>query len=305
MSTILFSKTFIDKINTIIRRFWWAGVQEEHQTNPIAFHSWDDICKPPEQGGLGIRDMELINKSLLIHSAWNVAINKNPLLSTTLKAKYYPHTTFWTAPTPASRSTYRSSILQVKQHLHSNVTLQIHDGSSSIWSSPWTHIWENIHVHLLLPVTNTPLPAIISDLWMQGTQQWNHHLLSTTFSPHIVQEIQAISVLQSNHQDILRWTPSTKGQCTTKAAYTHLASLSPHQLPSQGSRSITQEANSILQKVWKVNQFPHFLKLLLGDLSDELLQQRKELVGFPLTLIIFALTVEPLTMMSIYFSFVT
>jgi hypothetical protein len=31
------------------------------------------------------------------------------------------------------------------------------------------------------------LPAIISDLWMQGTQQWNHHLLSTTFSPHIVQ----------------------------------------------------------------------------------------------------------------------
>jgi hypothetical protein len=44
---------------------------------------------------------------------------------------------------------------------------------------------------------------------------------------------------------------------------------------------------------------------LLGELSDELLQLRKELVGFPLTLIIFALTVEPLKMMSIYFSFVT
>jgi hypothetical protein len=123
-----------------------------------------------------------------------------------------------------------------------------------------THIWENIHDHLLLPVTNTPLPAIISDLWMQGTQQWNHHLLSTTFSPHIVQEIEAIFVLQSNHQDILRWAPSTKGQCTTKAAYTYLASLSPHQLPSQGSRSITQEANSILQKVWKGKSIPPFLK---------------------------------------------
>jgi hypothetical protein len=29
MSTVLFSKTFIKKINTIIKRFWWIGVQEE------------------------------------------------------------------------------------------------------------------------------------------------------------------------------------------------------------------------------------------------------------------------------------
>jgi hypothetical protein len=87
MSTVLFSKTFIEKINTIIRRFWWTGVQEDQQTSPIAYRSWNDICKPREQGGLGIRDMELINTSLLIHSAWNVATNKNPLLTATLKAK--------------------------------------------------------------------------------------------------------------------------------------------------------------------------------------------------------------------------
>jgi len=29
MSTILFSKTFISKITTIICNFWWAGVQED------------------------------------------------------------------------------------------------------------------------------------------------------------------------------------------------------------------------------------------------------------------------------------
>jgi hypothetical protein len=61
-----FPKKFIDKINSIIRRFWWAGIQEENNTNPIAFRSWDDIRKPPDQGGLGIRDKEIINKSLII-----------------------------------------------------------------------------------------------------------------------------------------------------------------------------------------------------------------------------------------------
>lgn len=106
MSTILFSKTFIEQINTIVRRFWWIGVQEEHQTNLIAFRSWDDICKPLDQGGLGIRDMELINKSLIIQSAWNVATNKNPLLTATLKAKYYLENTFWTAPTIGFRFVY-------------------------------------------------------------------------------------------------------------------------------------------------------------------------------------------------------
>jgi hypothetical protein len=181
MSTILFSKAFIEKITSTIRNFWWTRVQEDHHISPIAYRSWDDISKSTNQGALGIRDMELISKSLIIHSSWNVATNKNPLPTAILKAKYYPNNTFWTTPTFTSRSVYCSSILQVKHHLHSNVTLQIHDGSSSIWSSPWTHIWANIHDHLLLLVTNTPLPNNVSDLWMQGTTRWDHHLLSTTF----------------------------------------------------------------------------------------------------------------------------
>jgi hypothetical protein len=106
MSTVLFSKTFIQKINTVIKRFWWAGIQEEQPTTPIAYHSWDDICKTEEQGGLGIRDMELINKSLLIQSAWNVATNKNPFPSAIVKAKYYPNNTFWTSPTTGPCSVY-------------------------------------------------------------------------------------------------------------------------------------------------------------------------------------------------------
>jgi hypothetical protein len=44
MSTVLFSKVFVHKINTIIRRFWWTGVQDGNPTSPIAYRSWNDIC---------------------------------------------------------------------------------------------------------------------------------------------------------------------------------------------------------------------------------------------------------------------
>jgi hypothetical protein len=161
-----FSKTFIEKINTIIKRFWWIGVQEEQSTSPIAYRSWDDICKLKEEGGLGIRDMETINKSLIIHSAWNIANNKNIFLSDILKSKYSPNASFWNASDKGPRSVFWSSVMQVRHHIVANSTYQIHAGNSSIWSSPWTSIWNNIYEHLLMPMVNLPLPAKVSDLWV-------------------------------------------------------------------------------------------------------------------------------------------
>ena len=39
MPTMLFSKNFISKITSIIRKFWWAGVQEDNSTSPFNFCS--------------------------------------------------------------------------------------------------------------------------------------------------------------------------------------------------------------------------------------------------------------------------
>jgi hypothetical protein len=46
----------------------------------------------------------------------------------------------------------------------------------------------------------------------------------------------------------------------TKEAYAHLAGLFQHQLHSQGLRSITPQAHSILQKVYKGKTIHPFLK---------------------------------------------
>jgi hypothetical protein len=105
-------------------------VQAENLTNPLPFRSWDDISKPKAQGGLGITEMELINKSLLIHTAWNIVTDKNPFLSNSMKAKYYPNSSFWTSPTSGPKSVFWSSVLQIKHHLSEHSILQIHAGNS-------------------------------------------------------------------------------------------------------------------------------------------------------------------------------
>ena len=115
MSTVLFSKTFIAKITSIIRKFWWAGVQDENSTTSFHFRSWEDICQSKDNGGLGIRDLLAVNLSLILHAAWNIATDKDPFLTAILKSKYYPNTSFWLSSNSNTKSIFWGSILQMKQ----------------------------------------------------------------------------------------------------------------------------------------------------------------------------------------------
>lgn len=201
MSTVLFSKTFIAKITAIIRKFWWASVQEENETSPFHFRSWDDICKPKYNGGLGIRDIYRINQGLLINAVWNIATNKNPFLTSILKAKYYPNCSFWTASNNNCKSIFWSSIMQIKHFLHNNCVLQIHNGDSSIWSTPWCALWNSIHDHIKLPVTVQKLPHCISDLWVPHNHSWDIDLISQIFDDQGVNCIANTQIVPSNSPD--------------------------------------------------------------------------------------------------------
>ncbi|GJN40477.1 hypothetical protein PR202_gb29692 [Eleusine coracana subsp. coracana] len=72
MANILFSRKFLRKLNAIVCRFWWAGVQEDNTTTPFHFRAWEDTTQPKDKGGLGIRNLATINKSLLLNSAWRI-----------------------------------------------------------------------------------------------------------------------------------------------------------------------------------------------------------------------------------------
>jgi hypothetical protein len=244
MSTVFFSKTFISKITAIIQNFWWAGAQEDNAT------CWKDICRPKTEGGLGIRDLLMVNRSLILHAAWNVATGKNPFLSAILKAKYYPNASFWTANDNQAKSAFSSSILQVKNILIENCIVQIHKGDSSIWSTPWCSVWKEIHSHLNLPVTVPSLPQNICELWTDITKSWNSNLISQIFDNTAATEISKVVTVPSEEKDVLKWRAASKGNCTSKEAFKLLNSQMQVQLPTQGSRSVTAQSMDILRRVW-------------------------------------------------------
>ncbi|WVZ51996.1 hypothetical protein U9M48_003092, partial [Paspalum notatum var. saurae] len=128
MTNVLLPKDLLEKITAIIRNFWWKGPQVEGTTKSICFRAWEGICQPKQLGGLGIKNIATVNKSLVTHSAWLVAAQKDSFLFKVLKSKYHPHISFWNAPLTGSRSVFWFSVHIVKHYIQDNSFYQIHEG---------------------------------------------------------------------------------------------------------------------------------------------------------------------------------
>lgn len=134
MSNILFPQCFLQDLEAIIRRFWWAGTPEEHSGSALCYRSWEDVCQTKDRGGLGSRSLSMVNTSLVLHSAWMVLTAKDPFLTQVLKAKYFSSTSFWKAPANGARSVFWSSVQAVRPILSTNVQFQIGNGMVNIWT---------------------------------------------------------------------------------------------------------------------------------------------------------------------------
>lgn len=181
MANILFHKNFLAKITAVIRTFWWQGVQKDQQKKPIHYRSWDFICKPKKEGGLGIRNLELVNKGMLINTAWRFVNEPNTTTSKIIKAKYYPNSSFWNAKAHLPKSTFWSAILNIKKHLEKNVTIQIVDGNTCFWNQPWCPIWKELHDRLNLEQADFEIPNKVSDLWLPNSKQWDTRKVVSLF----------------------------------------------------------------------------------------------------------------------------
>ena len=75
----------VDKLVRIHRRFLWGGDQEQ---NKIAWVKWETVCLPKEDGGLGVKDINSFNLSLLGKWKWNLFHSQGELWARVLESKY-------------------------------------------------------------------------------------------------------------------------------------------------------------------------------------------------------------------------
>jgi hypothetical protein len=195
MANILFSKNFLAKLTAIIRTFWWQGVQKEQQRKPIHYRSRETIYKPKNEGGLGIRKLELVNKGMLINTVWRLVHDSNSNVAKIIKAKYFPYGSLWTAPSYYPKSTFWSSILSIRHHLEHNVTIQFVNGNTSIWSQLCCPIWKELNDRLNLAQSDYQIPEKVSNLWLPNCKKWDESKIIALFGQHTLQVILHIPIM--------------------------------------------------------------------------------------------------------------
>jgi hypothetical protein len=77
--------TVLKKIVRIQREFLWGGLRGGGK---VCWVSWKEVCKPRNQGGLGVRDVGKVNLSLLIKWRWRLIQKDNAFWKEFLCAKY-------------------------------------------------------------------------------------------------------------------------------------------------------------------------------------------------------------------------
>ena len=78
-------KKVVDKLVRLQRNFLWGG---GHDQNKIAWIKWESVCMRKEDGGLGVKDINSFNLSLLWKWKWNLFQHQGELWAKVLESKY-------------------------------------------------------------------------------------------------------------------------------------------------------------------------------------------------------------------------
>ncbi|KAL3644215.1 hypothetical protein CASFOL_012147 [Castilleja foliolosa] len=175
----------------------------------------------------GFRRMTDQNLALLSKIAWYLAINKDVLWVSVLKAKYLRGKSFLSDPIPADNSSWLwKDICKCRDWIAKGVVYLVTGNSDiSIWSEPWILTITNFipdpgDFNVSTCATNNPpLFSLLKDLIDNRSLSWNLDKLKSTFSSETVKEITMIQISSGDRPKTLLWCPSKSGKFTIKSFY--------------------------------------------------------------------------------------
>ena len=128
MSCFLIPKTTCDEINAILSEFWWGKGDERRK---ISWVSWQRLCLPKKECGMGFRDLYSFNKALLAKQAWRIWQNPNSFLSRIYKGRYHHSLDFLQSSNVKHASYGYKSIQLGKELLQQGLRVRIGDGKNT------------------------------------------------------------------------------------------------------------------------------------------------------------------------------
>ncbi|KAH1081881.1 hypothetical protein J1N35_021642 [Gossypium stocksii] len=137
MTTARMPITICKKIEKVARAFLWGSNNERRK---VALVSWNEVCKPVEKCGLGIRQLHDQNMLFLLKLGFQLVSKTDSLWVQILRNKYNIHGTIPNILHRNNCSYVWRSIVKVWDDVNQGLVWIIQDGLIvNFWNNVWIH----------------------------------------------------------------------------------------------------------------------------------------------------------------------
>ncbi|KAM1467482.1 hypothetical protein ACFX2I_032578 [Malus domestica] len=130
-----FPATVCHDFDSLVADFWWGSQGDKRKTHWV---SKEVFGLPKDMGGLGFRNFSDFNDALLAKQCWRLLSDPSSLWARVVKARYFPHCSFWDAVKGGRASWAWTSLLVGREVIRRGSHWQIMGGSDvRVWVDRW------------------------------------------------------------------------------------------------------------------------------------------------------------------------
>jgi hypothetical protein len=221
------------KIVRIQREFLWGGVKGGRK---ISWVKWSVVCREKCKGGLGVRDIRIVNLSLLAKWRWRLLLPGRPLWKDILVAKYGSHIlgeVDWSSyRIPTFASSWWKSIVAVENTIPGknwwleSVSRKVGNRmDTSFWKTKWLGDLSLVEAFPRLFSLSNHKDDVVSNFlvregddcswafsWRRNLFRWEEELVGGL--------LELLEVFRpSLEEDVWKWLPCEEGEFSVKSSY--------------------------------------------------------------------------------------
>ncbi|XP_060216473.1 uncharacterized protein LOC132643957 [Lycium barbarum] len=194
-------KTVIKQIEAYLAKFFWGSSDGK---NRYHWSSWDNLCYPTKEGGLGFRRIIDISESFAYKRWWRFRSVKT-LWSDFLLAKYCKRVGPVERKYQSGQSHCWKKFMEIKFEAEKNILWRINRGDISLWWDNWTGQGA---LAFMVETAGANLKLLVKDARIDG--EWAFPELHQ-LPEYIIELINSIEVGDPDIPDLAIWMSSVPG----------------------------------------------------------------------------------------------